>query len=140
MTHTLVRTVTAATRSSWRDALPAPDAGEPRLRVSDAMALPAGTGTVEVYIDWQREPIEISYRARFPLDHTWERSGPLLITRVKTGIQPLLAKGWRTDGSLNAALRWDTEQRQGQAYLGCWVRLVAPLQAVAHDCADAVVH
>ena len=139
MTHSIVRTVTTTKRSSWRDALPPTDIDEPRLRVSDALRLPAGTGTVEVYVDWQREPIEISYRARHPLDHTWERSGPLLLTRVEAGIRPLLERGWRTDGSLNAALRWDTEQRLGQAYLGCWVRLVAPLVAVAHDRPDAVV-
>src|SRR4051812_42062569 len=105
------QSVTTTRRAGARNSLAAGPVDEPRLRVSEALALPANGGIVEVYVDWRGDPIEISLRARYPLDHTWARTGPELLVRVENGIRPLLDAGWRTDGSLKAALRWDTELR-----------------------------
>jgi hypothetical protein len=100
--------------------------GEQKIAVADALAMPAGVGVVEIYVDWSRQPVHVSSRGRGS-GQNWESASTLLRERVSCAIQPLIAAGWRVEGTLFAAMRWDTSHADiGQNYDGCWVRMRLP--------------
>jgi hypothetical protein len=107
----------------------APSPGEePKFSVAEALAQVGTTGVVEVYVDWARQPVRVNGRARNGFNHSWETVGAVLRVRVACAIQPLIASGWRIEGTLLAAMRWDTSWAyEDQSYDGCWVRLRAPI-------------
>jgi hypothetical protein len=100
---------------------------EPTISVAGALALAPGAGIVEVYVDWSGEAVQVSSRARGGSALTWEVASMLLRDRVACAIQPLVRVGWRLDGTLFAAMRWNTSFDDGpQQYDGCWVRMRSP--------------
>jgi len=87
----------------------------------------AAAGSLEVYVDWSREPIRVSSRSRGSYGQSWDAVSAQLRERVACAIQPLVAAGWRLEGTIFAAMRWDTSYvNEGQNYDGCWVRMRSP--------------
>ena len=93
--------------------------------VAAVLALPAGAaGPLEVYVDLASAPVRVRTRGGWGEAETWTVAGPLLRERVLSGVAPLLAAGWRTDGTFAAAARWDVSAVAGpDLYRGCWLRL-----------------
>lgn len=105
----------------------APSGEERKLSVAEALAREPAGGVVEVYVDWARQPVRINGRARNGFNHNWETVSAVLRERVACAIQPLIATGWRLEGTLFSAMRWDTSwASEDRSYDGCWVRLRAP--------------
>ena len=98
--------------------------GDRDFGVADALALPAGSGELDVYVGWHAQPVAVSGRRWALGSMTWDAAGPLLRERVLAAFAPLRSAGWQMDGTFSAATRWDVSSGAGgDLYEGCWIRL-----------------
>ena len=98
--------------------------GDRAFGVAEALALPAGSGELDVYVGWHARPIAVSGRRWTLGSMTWDAAGPLLRERVLAACAPLRSAGWQMAGTFSAATRWDVSSgASGDLYEGCWIRL-----------------
>jgi hypothetical protein len=92
--------------------------------VREALKSEGSVSTIEIYVGWQSNPISVVGRRGMMDVQTWTIAQPLLESRVRSAINPLVATGWELLGSFSVAVRWDmTRGAGGDMYEGCWVRL-----------------
>jgi hypothetical protein len=117
---------TAAIARTRRPTPPRPvDPAESReLGVRAALALAGSVDPVEVYVDLGTDAVRVALRGNRGFGDSWQVAGPLLRERVLAAVAPLLAAGWRLEGTFLAAARWDVSVASGpDLYQGCWVRM-----------------